>query len=133
MTNQLQTQDGPASPENTVIPNIIYALYGISLFLGITSVVAVMVAHIKRSSASGTWLESHYRWQIRTFWFSALWIVLSVFLGIILEGFTLGLLGGALGSFTILIFAVPVVIWYMYRVVKGWLNLAEKKQMYVKK
>src|SRR5688572_24955333 len=67
---------------------IIYALHALSLVIGIlgtatvvgaflfapTSIIAVIMNYIKRSEAHGTWLDSHFRWQIRTFWFGALWV-----------------------------------------------------------
>src|SRR5688572_10519368 len=66
---------------------VVYALYGVSCLIaiasfgfppaaflfGIPGIAGVVVAYVKRSEAAGTWLESHYRWLIRTFWFSLLW------------------------------------------------------------
>src|SRR5215210_7948593 len=68
----------------------IYALHAFSLLIGIIgaativgafllgwpSIIAVILNYVKRGDARGTWLESHFRWQIRTFWFGALWVVL---------------------------------------------------------
>jgi uncharacterized membrane protein len=93
-----------------------YALYAIALFSGITAVVAIVVNYVKKDDAVGTWLESHFRWQIRTFWFTLLWIVLAVLTWIILIGWVI------LGV---------TCVWYIYRIVKGWLNLNDGKPMYL--
>ncbi len=56
---------------------MIYALYAASLFIGVTAIVAIVLNYIKREEAQGTWLESHFIWQIRTFWWSLLWLVVG--------------------------------------------------------
>ena len=43
---------------------------------GVPSIIAVIMNYLKRDEARGTWLESHFNWQLRTFWFAALWVVL---------------------------------------------------------
>ena len=99
------------------ITTLAYALYALALPLGgITAVVAVMINYIKLDDARGTWLESHFRWQIRTFWFSLLWLVLGAVTFIIVIGWV--------------ILAVAC-LWYIYRIVKGWLNLNDNKPMLV--
>jgi uncharacterized membrane protein len=97
------------------LTTIIYALYAASYFVGITAIVAIVINYIKKEDVAGTFLESHFRWQIRTFWFGLLW--------------------GALGGITALIvigWAVLIAdgIWIIYRLVKGWLRLNENKPMY---
>ena len=49
-----------------------YALQALAFFVGISAIVAIVLAYVKRDDARGTWLESHFRWQIRTFWFALL-------------------------------------------------------------
>ena len=98
------------------LTTVIYALYAASFFLGITSLVAIVINYIKKDDVAGTYLESHFRWQIRTFWFAMLWIVLGVLTYVI-----------AIGGF--ILFAA--MIWCIYRIVKGWLNLNEGRPMYV--
>jgi len=93
-----------------------YALYAVAIFSGITAVVAIVVNYVKRDDAVGTWLESHFRLQIRTFWFTLLWIFLAVLTWIILIGW--------------IVLGVTCV-WYIYRIVKGWLNLNDNKPMYL--
>jgi uncharacterized membrane protein len=114
----------------------IYALHGLSLLTGILgaatvvgaflpgwpSIIAVILNYVKRSEVRGTWLESHFRWQIRTFWFGLLWvslcgafIVLTLGIGLIVAWLPLLL----------------VSIWFVYRVIRGWLALRDRRRMYV--
>lgn len=97
------------------IATAVYALQAVSFLLVITYFIAVILNYIKLDDVRGTWLESHFRWQIRTFWFALLWFVLGalswiVFVGMIVVGAT--------------------AIWVIYRIVKGWLNLYEGRPMY---
>ncbi len=91
---------------------LVYALYSASILTGITLVGGLVVAYLKRDEAAGTWLESHYRWQIRTFWWLLLWGVIGTVTSVILVGFAV-LLAAAL--------------WFIYRVAKGWLALRAGK------
>jgi uncharacterized membrane protein len=112
----------------------IYALHALSLLTGILgaatvvgafligwpSIIAVVLNYVKQSEARGTWLESHFRWQIRTFWFGLLWMALC---GL----FVLGTLGIGL-----LIVWLPVAIlsvWFIYRIIRGWLALNDIRPM----
>jgi uncharacterized membrane protein len=94
------------------VATVVYALQAAGFFLGITWIAAVIVDYVKREDAVGTWLESHYRWQIRTFWWGLLWGVIGGILALIVIGF--------------LILAADA-IWIIYRIVKGWLRLAERR------
>jgi uncharacterized membrane protein len=113
----------------------IYALHAASLLTGILgaativgafligwpSIIAVVLNYVKRDEARGTWVESHFRWQIRTFWFGLLWITLC-WLFVIM---TLGI--------GILIAWIPMAIvgiWFIYRVIRGWLALNDQRPMY---
>src|SRR5437870_4317022 len=86
------------------------------------SIIAVIVNYAKRSEVRGTWLESHFRWQIRTFWFGALWVGLSVL-------FVIATLG--IGIFIAWITLGAVGLWFIYRIARGWLRLMEHQAMYV--
>lgn len=97
---------------------ITYILYALSAVIGFTAIVAVIINYVKREDTAGTIYESHFTWQIRTFWFSLLWAVLG-FLTMFLLG--LGLL---------VLFADS--IWVIYRIVKGVLNWNDGKPMPVK-
>lgn len=103
---------------------VIYALHAFSVLTGIfgavsvigafligwPSIIAVILNYVKRSEVEGSWLESHYRWQIRTFWFAALWVVVAVLLAFTVIGLPL----------TVAIL-LAVTFWLVYRVVRGWL------------
>jgi uncharacterized membrane protein len=96
------------------IATVVYALQAVGFFVGITWIIAVVMDYVKKDEAKGTWLESHFRWQIRTFWFGLLWGVLGAILLLVLVGWFV---------------LVADAIWIIYRIVKGWLNLAENKPM----
>lgn len=97
------------------LTTIIYALYAASLLVGITAIVAIIMNYIKKKDVAGTFLESHFRWQIRTFWFGLLWSIVGVITFIIAIGWFVLAANG---------------IWVIYRIVKGWLRLNENKPMY---
>lgn len=97
------------------ITTVVYALQAASFLLGITYFVAIIINYVKLDDARGTWLESHFRWQIRTFWFSLLWFVLGGVTFILIIGY-------------FILFACG--LWFIYRIIKGWLNLNDGKPMY---
>ncbi len=116
--------------------HVIYALHAASILIGvltavtivgaflfsIPSIIAVILNYVRRGDVRGTYLDSHFGWQIRTFWFAALWavigIVLWVALAIVLIGFVIG---------PIILFADGV--WVAYRVIRGWLTLKDHRPM----
>ena len=114
----MDTDLAPAADEKTTqlktLTTVIYALYAVSLFVGITAIVAIVLNYIKRDEAQGTWLESHFTWQIRTFWWGLLWSVIGAITWIIMVGW--------------LVWGVAY-IWFIYRIAKGWLNLNDNKPM----
>jgi uncharacterized membrane protein len=101
---------------STLAAHLNYGLLGLGLFTGwLAAVFAVIIAYVKLNDVRGTALESHYRWQIRTFWWGLLWTALG--------GLLFVLIIGALGP-SYLIWGVAW-IWGAYRVIKGWLRLAD--------
>ena len=114
---------------------LIYALHAFSLLIGIIttasvvfafltgwpSLIAVILNYVKRSDVRGTWLESHFRWQIRTFWYGLLWVALC---GIFIV-MTLGI-----GILIVWLPLIIVAVWFIYRVARGWLALRERRPMY---
>ena len=112
--------------EETVVPDVVemkllknltqvvYILYALSYFAGITAIIGIIINYVKKEEVAGTWLESHFRWQIRTFWFGLLWAVIGAATVVILIGFAI-------------LFAN--FCWIIYRIVKGWLNLNDNKPM----
>ena len=95
---------------------LVYILQAASFLVGITYLAAIVLNYIKKDETTGTLYESHFRWQMRTFWFSLLW-------GII--GFATALLVIGYG----ILFANA--IWVLYRIIKGWLRLSEGREMYL--
>jgi len=117
-----------------VAAHIVYGLHSIAIVLGITgsatviggfvgsvpSIIAVLINYLKRGGARGSWAASHYRWQIRTFWFALLWLLIAVLLVVSVVGspFGLGLL-------------IVLTLWLIYRIARGWMRLVDKRAMYV--
>jgi len=126
--------DRTATPLTTWT-NVIYGLHAFSLLTGILgvatvvgafptgwpSIIAVILNDAKRGEARGTWLESHFRWQIRTFWFGLLWISLCLL-------FVIGTFG--LGIIVAWLPIVLIGIWFIYRIVRGWTALGDGREMY---
>lgn len=108
--------DGDAGRDETGkdITALVYLLQLLGLVTALTAIAAVVVNYIKWDDVRGTWLESHFRWQMRTFWFSVLWWVV---------GFVLAFVG-----IGVLIIAA-VTVWYLYRAVRGWLFLNERREV----
>jgi uncharacterized membrane protein len=87
----------------------------------VPSLIAVVINYFKREEARGTFLESHFRWQIRTFWFSLLWCIVAVMLFITILGIPFALM-----------VLIAAGIWAIYRIARGWLALRDRKAMYTK-
>jgi uncharacterized membrane protein len=114
----------------------IYGLHAFSLLTGIIgaatvvgafltgwpSIIAVILNYVKRSEVRGTWLESDFRWQNRTFWFGLLWVSLCVLFVVVTLG--IGLIVAWLPFFF-------VGFWFVYRIVRGWLALRDRRPMYM--
>jgi uncharacterized membrane protein len=97
------------------------AFIATAFVFGIPSIIAVVMNYVKRNDARGTWLDSHFSWQLRTFWWAALWIVV-----VSVISFPLILLLG-LGLVTMWIGISLVGLWILYRVVRGWLALKDRR------
>jgi len=97
------------------LTTLIYALYAASFLAGITAIVAVIINYVKKGDVAGTVFESHFRWQIRSFWFGLLWGMLGIVTSHIVIGWFVLSANG---------------IWLIYRIVKGWLYLNDGKPMY---
>jgi uncharacterized membrane protein len=92
---------------------VVYALQVLSVFVGITAIVGVIINYVKREDAAGTLYESHFDWQIRTFWWGLLWSAIGF---VLLFAFGLGLLVWFVAG-----------IWALYRVIKGFLKLNDNQ------
>ena len=105
------------------ITHIVYGLLGLGLLLGwFPAVIGVILNYVKLEDVQGTWLESHFRWQIRTFWWGLLWAVIGIITRFQLV-VSLDLI--VIGWFIL----IADGIWILYRVIKGWLNLNASKPM----
>jgi uncharacterized membrane protein len=114
--------------------HVTYALHAVGLALGAfgaasvvgsfifgwPSIIAVIINYVKRGDARGTWLESHFAWQIRTFWFAAVWSAFVFLVGLPLTLVIIGFGIWAIGFFIL-------GIWAIYRIAKGWSRLNDRK------
>ena len=114
------------------LTHLIYALHAFSALMGILgsafivtafltgwpSIIAVILNYLKRSEVRGTYLDSHFSWQIRTFWYALLWVVVMVLLVVTVIGIPFAWLLG-----------VGVGIWVLYRIIRGWITLANGQPM----
>jgi len=112
------------------LAHVIYGLHAFSAVTGLLSpamivtafltgwpsIIAVILNYVKRSEVRGTWLDSHFSWQIRTFWFAALWLAVGVILFVTVVGIPIAV---------VLWFATG--IWVLYRIIRGWLALTSQR------
>lgn len=122
----------PAPPGLITITHVIYGLHAFTVVSGLLtpmfivtafltgwpSILAVVLNYIKRSEVRGTYLESHFRWQIRTFWFALLWVVVAGLMAITVIGIPMAF-----------VLATIAGLWVLYRVMRGWLRLNDKREM----
>lgn len=94
------------------LTTILYALYAASFITGLTAIAAIVINYVKKDDVAGTWLESHFNWQIRTFW-------VGLIVGIIGAILTLVLIG--------VVILIADAVWIIYRLVKGFLKLQENQ------
>ena len=109
------TSDSDHLQSLRTITMVVYGLQAAAFLFGITALVAIIVNNVKKDDVLGTWLESHFRWQIRTFWYGLLWAGLGLITYLLVIGYFVLIADG---------------VWVIYRVVKGWLNLMDGKEMY---
>lgn len=128
-----QQPDPRQVPRNLVtITQIVYLLHGISIILGVfsgasiatafvfgwPSIIAVIINYVKHSDVQGTYLASHFTWQIRTFWYAFLWIILVWLVGFVLAFILVGLAVWLIGF-------IILGIWVCYRIIRGWMRLSD--------
>lgn len=120
----METQDNTTQPMDNfkeiqsakMYATMVYSLQAISFFVGVTLIIAVIINYVKKEDVRDTWVSSHFRWQIRTFWFCLLWALIGMATYIFVIGYFI---------------LVANIIWLIYRIIKGWLRLSEEKEMYV--
>ncbi|HEX6634719.1 MAG TPA: hypothetical protein VF038_12175 [Usitatibacter sp.] len=109
----------PSPPTGTV--NVLYLLHLLAPFTAwLLAVAAIIVGMSTRDSVRGTWLDSHYSWLSRTFWWGILWVVICSVATVILFVTIVGI------PLVWLIWAI-LFIWYLYRVIRGWILLSDRK------
>ena len=122
-------QTGQPSENMVTLTHLIYALHAFAVFTGVVgsatiigsfvaslpSIAAVVLNYWNQGAVRGTWLESHFRWQIRTFWFAVLWIAVAVLLFITIIGLPFAFL-----------LIIAAGLWVLYRVVRGWWALIQR-------
>ena len=132
MPEQTATSVNP-TPSLLTVTHLVYALHALSLLIGITtaatiigafvfgvpSIIAVVINYLKRGEARGTFLASHFRWQIRTFWFALLWCLIAGFFFATFIGIPLAM-----------VVFIAAGMWVIYRIARGWLALRDRKPMY---
>jgi uncharacterized membrane protein len=114
------------------LAHVIYGLHAFSALTGLLSpamivtafltgwpsIIAVILNYVKRSDVRGTWLDTHFSWQIRTFWYALLWLAI-----------------GAVAFITVIGIPVAIVLWFgtgiwvLYRIIRGWLGLSSQKEL----
>jgi uncharacterized membrane protein len=114
------------------LAHVIYALHAFSALTGIItaalvvtafltgwpSIIAVILNYVKRSEVRATWLDSHFSWQIRTFWFAALWVVIALILFVTLIGIPIAY-----------VIWIGTGLWVLYRIIRGWLALSSQRTL----
>jgi len=134
--NESLHEDSPRAPEEGLVAwtHVIYGLHALAVLIGVTSaatvvgafvfslpsIVAVVLSYLKRGEAAGTFLESHYRWLIRTFWYAVLWGAIAIVITLVLVLTMVGILVAWLP-------VLVVGVWLIYRVARGWLALKDGK------
>ena len=125
---------GQPSESLVTTTHVIYGLHALSVLIGasgivniigafvfgIPSIIAVIMNYAMQSEARGTFLESHFRWQIRTFWFAAGWILVSWMLFLTIIGIPF--------SWALVIVAG---LWVIYRIARGWVALASREPLVI--
>ena len=130
----IDARTGTAMPSSGMV-GLTHLIYGLHAFSAITgmigtafvvtafltgwpSIIGVILNYVKRDEVRGTVLESHFRWQIRTFWFALLWSVIAVVIAVTIIGIPIAF-----------ILAILIGLWVLYRIVRGWLALTNMRPM----
>ena len=132
VTDESGVRRAPVPPSLITVTRVVYALHALSILIGVftgasiatafvfgwPSIIAVIINYVERSDVRGTYLDSHFSWQIRTFWYALLWIILVWLLGLLLAIFLIG--------FAIWIVGFVILgIWVCDRIIRGWMRLSD--------
>lgn len=106
----------PVPTEGQVrLTHILYAMQAVCFVFGVTyliAIIALIINYVKMPDIENTWLKSHFVWQIRTFWFGLLWLIVGIVTALLLVGWVI---------------LAAAYIWVIYRVIKGWIYLNDNK------
>ena len=123
-------------PSIVTVAKVVYILHGVSILIGIAtgasiigaflfgwpSIAAVVLNYVMRSDALGTYVESHFSWQIRTFWYAMFFALIVALIGFVLSWLLVG--------FAVWVFGFVVMgIWVGYRILRGWIRLSRGQTM----
>ena len=136
VTDENEVPRAPVPPSLVTVTRVVYVLHALSILIGVftgasiatafvfgwPSIIAVIINYVERSDVRGTYLDSHFSWQIRTFWYALLWIVIVGILGLALAVFLIGFVIWIVGF-------VVLGIWVCYRIVYGWMRLSDGRPM----
>jgi uncharacterized membrane protein len=119
-----------AAPRHGLVTltHVLYGLHAFSALMGVLtpafivtsflagwpSIIAVIINYVKRDEVRGSYLDSHFSWQLRTFWYALLWVIVMGLLIMTLIGIPIAM-----------IVAAVIGIWVIYRIIRGWLALVE--------
>jgi uncharacterized membrane protein len=126
----VETSVAAPTPGLVTLTHVVYALHGFSALMGLLtpafivtsflfgwpSIIGVIINLVKRNEVRGTYLDSHFSWQLRTFFYAALWVLVIGLLIITIIGIPIAWVVG-----------VIVGIWVLYRIVRGWLALVDRR------
>ena len=123
-------------PDSSLVTtlHVTYALHAVGLAIGAfgtatvigaflfgwPSIIAVILNYVKRGDARGTWLESHFTWQIQTFWYAVVWAAVLAAINFVLFFLVIGFLTWPMSFFVL-------GIWAIYRIAKGWSRLNDRR------
>jgi uncharacterized membrane protein len=115
-TAEVNDVSSVTSATGRTLAHVVYALQAVALVTGIPMLIGVIINYVTRGEVRDSWVDSHYRWQIRSFWYSVLWTVLGTVTVVILVGYLVLTLA---------------YLWLIYRIAIGWIKLSNAESMYV--
>ncbi len=131
-----ETELRTPQPSIVTVARVVYILHGVSILIGVAtgasiigaflfgwpSIAAVVLNYVMRSDARGTYVESHFSWQIRTFWYAMFFALIVAGIGLVLSWLLVGIAVWMVGF-------VVMGIWVGYRIIRGWIRLSNGQTM----
>jgi uncharacterized membrane protein len=103
----------------SAVTGLVSAAFIVTAFLsGWPSIIAVVLNYMNQGEVRGSWLESHFRWQLRTFWFALLWVIVALMLALTLIGIPVAIA-----------LMLGVGVWVLYRLARGWSALSAERPL----